>query len=68
MSALAVIAPLQTLAHSLACILRPASIAACESPETYRSGLLKARLFLSAFFCATFVQPVAGGQIENRGK
>jgi hypothetical protein len=45
------------------------SIAARESPKAPRCGLLKARLlFIALYIRAAFVEPVAGGQIENRGK
>jgi len=45
------------------------SVAASESPKALRRGSLKAKLLLIAFYVrAAFVQPVAGGQVENRGK
>ena len=43
------------------------SIAARERPETLRCGLLKPTLlFIALYFPSAFVEPVAGGQIENR--
>jgi hypothetical protein len=54
--ALAVMAPSQTLTHTLAYILRAMRIAARESPKALRCGLLKTRLLLIAlYFCAALV-------------
>jgi hypothetical protein len=43
-------------------------IAACESSKALRCGLVKTGLLVIALcFRAVFGEPVASGQIENRG-